>query len=512
MPRPSLLRSLLPALGLLAGGCTPNPSMEPAGDIVFEATIPELQAAMASGQVTSADLVTASLARIEAYDQQGPALNAMIHLDPDALERASEMDRERAAGQVRGPLHGIPVVIKDNYDVAGLPTTGGSIALAGNQPGRDAFQVARLREAGAVILGKTNLHELAYGITTISSAGGQTRNPYDPTRNPGGSSGGTGAAVAASFAAIGWGSDTCGSIRIPSAHNNLVGLRPTKGLSSIHGILPLASTQDVGGPLARTVFDLAIGLDAVIGADPADPATARIAEAERPNFVDSLEGATLTGRRIGLFLPLLGDEEEDREVAAVIRRAAGEMAANGATVVEVDLEGFADMLAGTSTIRSEFRRDLDAYLAEMPDPPVRSLAEIVEDGRFHPDVESRLRDGASVAWDEAAFGEILERRAAARERMVELFREQGVDALAYPSIRRVAAVIGEPAPGSNCQLSATTGMPALTVQAGFTDAGLPVGIELLGPPMTDAELLRIGYAYEQAVGHRRPPESTPALE
>ena len=205
---------------------------------VVEKTIPELQAAMAAGTVTSKQIVAAYLARIKAYDHDGPSLRAMIAVNPRALDAADALDKERAARGPRGPLHGIPVVIKDNFETADMPTTGGSIALAGFETGRDAFQVRKLRDAGAVIIGKTNLHELASGITTISSLGGQTRNPYDPTRNPGGSSGGTGAAIAANFASAGLGSDTCGSIRIPAANNNLFGLRGTLGLSSRDGIIP----------------------------------------------------------------------------------------------------------------------------------------------------------------------------------------------------------------------------------------------------------------------------------
>jgi amidase len=249
---------------------------------VAEATIPELQEAMVSGRATSVDITRAYLARIAAYDQAGPRLNSILRINPHALADAERLDAERMTRGSRGPLHGIPVLLKDNYDTFDMPTSAGSLPLAGLVPPDDAFQVRKLREAGAVILGKTNMHELAYGITTIASLGGQTLNPYDPRRNPGGSSGGTGAAIAASFAAIGWGSDTCGSIRIPAAHNNLVGLRPTKGLSSIDGIIPLAHTQDVGGPLARTVTDLAIALDATVGADPDDPATGALAGRPSP--------------------------------------------------------------------------------------------------------------------------------------------------------------------------------------------------------------------------------------
>src|SRR5215471_16346701 len=211
---------------------------------VFEATIPQLQEAMQSGRVTSRQLVEAYLARIRAYDVDGPKLNAIIATNPNALKNADALDRERAEKGGRGPLHGVPVIVKDNYNTTDMPTTAASIALAGFIPNRDAFQVRKLREAGAVIIAKSNMHELASGIVTISSLGGQTRNPYDPARNPGGSSGGTGAAVAANFAAVGMGSDTCGSIRYPAAENSLVGLRPTMGLSSRAGIVPLSHSQD----------------------------------------------------------------------------------------------------------------------------------------------------------------------------------------------------------------------------------------------------------------------------
>jgi amidase len=244
---------------------------------VVEKTILELQSAMASGKVTARELVEIYLARIAAYDKQGPALNAMVALNPQALAVAAALDSERKEGRVRGPLHGIPVVVKDNYETIEMPTTAGSIALAPFHPRADAFQVQRLKDAGAVIIGKTNMHELAAGITTISSSGGQSKNPYDLHRNPGGSSGGTGAAIAANFAVAGMGSDTCGSIRIPAGNNNLVGLRGSQGLSSRTGIVPLSRTQDIGGPIARTITDLAIMLDATVGPDPADE-SARLGE------------------------------------------------------------------------------------------------------------------------------------------------------------------------------------------------------------------------------------------
>ncbi|WP_273463771.1 amidase, partial [Sandarakinorhabdus limnophila] len=231
---------------------------QPSGNIeVAEASIPQLQAALASGAVTSRQLVQAYLARIAAYDSQGPALNSIVTLNPAALAQADALDKERASKGPRGPLHGIPVLVKDNFDTKDMPTAGGALALATLQPAQDAHQLEKLRSAGAIILGKTAMHELAAGTTTISSLTGQTRNPYDLLRSPGGSSGGTGAAIAASFAAAGMGSDTCGSIRIPAAYQNLFGLRTTRGLASRTGVIPLSDTQDVAGPLARSVADLA---------------------------------------------------------------------------------------------------------------------------------------------------------------------------------------------------------------------------------------------------------------
>jgi amidase len=242
-----LIHALLASTSLAgAAAAQPTPRIE-----VAEASVTDLQNALTSGRATSVSLTRAYLARIAAYDQAGPQLNAIIRVNPRALADAARLDAERKAGKLRGPLHGIPVIVKDNYDTGDLPTSAGSLALANSRPVRDGFVVRRLRDAGAIVLAKANMHELAAGITNISSLGGQTLNPYDPARCPGGSSGGTGAAIAASFAAVGWGSDTCGSIRIPSAFGSLFGLRPTIGLVSRSGIVPLAHSQDIGGPLAR---------------------------------------------------------------------------------------------------------------------------------------------------------------------------------------------------------------------------------------------------------------------
>ena len=409
----SWLRSILVWAGLaalVAAGCgAPAGSPPPPFDPV-ERTIPELQQAMADGRVTSRVLVEQYLARIEAYDQRGPRLNAMISINAAVRDEADALDRERAATGPRSPLHGIPVVVKDNYDVVGMPTTAGSIALADWYPPDDSFQVARLKEAGAVILGKANMHEFAYGLTTVSSRGGQTRNPYDPSRNPGGSSGGTGAAVAANYAAAGMGTDTCGSIRIPSFHHALVGLRGTRGLSSRAGIVPLALTQDMGGPLTKTVTDMALMLDATVGVDASDDVTSRSEGRIPASYTQQLSDATLDGARIGVVEWLLGDAPEDQPVAEVIRAALNEIETAGGQIVEVELAGVPELLDGASLISTEFPRQLADYLAA-PGTPVRTLAEVLERGLYHAAVEDRYtRSLDAGGYDDPTYQEALGQR------------------------------------------------------------------------------------------------------
>ena len=510
------LAALIPALALLSASDSRTALAQRVArgrsDVVFEATIPELQAAMASGRATAVDLVDGYLARIAAYDQQGPALNAMIRLNPRARTEAAARDAERAAGKVRGPLHGIPIILKDNFNTVDLPTTAGSIALAGLVPPSDAFQVRRLREAGAVILGKSNMHELASGITTISSIGGQTCNPYDPDRNPGGSSGGSGAAVAASYAAIAWGTDTCGSIRIPAAFHNLFGLRPTKGLSSIAGIVPLAHTQDVAGPLARSVTDLAIGLDATVGPDPADSATRILEGRPLPRFVAALDAGALRGARLGVLTSFFGDQPDDQEGGRVVRAAIDRMKARGAEVVDVAVPGLDSLIQRAGVIDYEFKFDLFDYLARTPGAPVPSLAAIIERSLLHDALAQTLRRRESLGTrDGDAYRAALMRRTEARELIVKLLDERRLDALVYPTVRRKPAPIGEPQRGATCQLSAVTGLPALTAPAGFTADGLPIGVELLGRPLADTRLVALAYDYEQATRPRRAPSTTPPL-
>jgi len=462
--------------------------------------------------VTSRGLVESYLARIQAYDQAGPRLNAIVQLNPKAREEADALDRERAAKGPRGPLHGIPVLIKDNYDTADMPTSGGALGLATLQPAADAFQVKKLREAGAVILGKTTMHELAAGITTISSLTGQTRNPYDLYRAPGGSSGGTGAAIGASFAAAGMGSDTCGSIRIPAANQNLVGLRGTNGLSSRTGVMPLSSTQDIAGPLARSVTDLAIMLDATVGPDPTDAITAEGASHIPKSYRGALMPDGLKGARIGMLRAHFGDAPEDQEVASLLRKALDGMKAQGAEVVEITVPGLDDLLRESSVIGDEFKFDLAAYLARQPNAPVKSLGEIIDRGLHHQalDATFRLRNAPEKRETEHYRQAMIKRRTL-RTAVLATFEEQRIDVLAYPTLRRKPALIGEAQAGTNCQLSATTGLPAISMPGGFTTDGLPIGLELLGGAWEEAKLLKYAFAWEQSAKLRRAPFSTPPL-
>ncbi|MGH7713533.1 MAG: amidase, partial [Gemmatimonadaceae bacterium] len=365
---------------------------------------------------------------------------------------------------------------------------------------------------GAVILGKTNMHELAAGITTVSSLGGQTRNPYDPRRCPGGSSGGTGAAIAASFAVVGWGSDTCGSIRIPAAFSSLVGLRPTSGMVSRDGVIPLSHTQDVTGPLARTVTDLAIALDVTVGHDTADPVTAAFAQRALPRFVESLDRNALRGARVGILRNLFSNSDSD--IADTARAAARAMGAIGAEIVDVFIPDFDSLMSASSVITYEFKWDLMDYLARVPGAPVTSLRQIIDHGLHHDALDATFRTRDTVqARDSEGYRRALAKQQLLRNRLVALFDSLRLDALAYPTMQRRPAMVGDPQAGTTCQLSSHSGFPALSLPAGFTNDGLPVGLELLGRPWSDARLVAMAFAFEQAPAgvRRRPPTTTPAL-
>jgi Asp-tRNA(Asn)/Glu-tRNA(Gln) amidotransferase A subunit family amidase len=480
----------------------------------FEKSIADLQADMAAGRTNAAGLVRFYLDRIAAYDQAGPRLNAVLFVNPRAGADARALDDERKRRGPRGPLHGIPVLLKDNYETRDMATTGGCLALSASIPRQDAFQVRRLREAGAVILGKVNLHELALGLTTFSSFGGQTLDPYDLTRAPGGSSGGSGVAAAANFAAFTMGTDTSGSIRIPSSHNNIVGLRPTAGLSSRSGIIPFGHTQDTGGPMARTVSDIAFVLDATVGDDPADPTTAASGGRIPRTYTTSLNKEALRTSRIGVLNEFFGDAPEDREVGSIVHRAIDDMSAQGALAVDVAVPNLPALLASSNLLTQELKFYLGDYLKNTPEAAARSVDELLASGLHAAQLQGIL-DVANAQPDDSLNSDDYQRRLAARialgQAILRVMDDESIDAIVYPTTRRIAPLVGGNQIGSNAGLSAQAGFPAISVPAGFTPGGFPVGIELLGRPFAEPTLIGLAFSYEQATRHRRPPSSAPPL-
>lgn len=488
---------------------------------IMEASISDIHRGFQSGKLTCRGLVEQYLGRIKAYDQKGPALNAMLYVNPKALEQAEAMDKAFKRGDKLKPLYCIPVVLKDNYGTADMPTTGGSLALKGMQPAKDAFTVARLRESGALILGKTNLHELALAGVTVSSLGGQTKNPYDLTRTPGGSSGGTGVALAANFATVGTGSDTVNSIRSPSSANSLVGIRPTRGLISRAGIIPVSFTQDAAGPLARTVNDAAVMLDVMAGYDPDDPVTAFGIGKIPATYTAFLDRNGLSGVRIGVLRTLFGTGSDHEEVNRVMSAALEALKRQGAVLAEVDEPAFDTGMLNTAldVQKYEYKYQLNRYLQEQPNPPVHSLADLIATGNYYkPSLEKFL---ASAQGYEDGLNEpdYKDRRVKIEELRVQLanaMAKNHVVALVYPHQKRLPVLIGElNQVERNGILAAITGFPAITVPAGFSTPtasapiGVPVGIEFLGSPFSEPQLLKLAYGFEQATHARKPPRSTP---
>ena len=487
-----------------------------AGFEVTETTIAETQRALLSGRTTCREIVAAYLARIAAYDQP-TRLNSIVLVSPDVSADAAACDREVATGQLR-PLTGIAVVAKHNSDTRGLQTTGGSLAMRGFRPTADASMVAKLRAAGALVLAKSNMAEWAFSpYVTMSSVAGTTRNPYDLTRVPAGSSGGTAAAVAASLGEVGLGSDTGNSIRGPSAHNDLVGIRPTIGLVSRAGIIPLFANNDVGGPMARTVADAAAVLTVVAGYDAADPVTELARDRAHEDYSRDLDRHGLTGARIGVFRRYVEAKTGDPEVRRVTELALAEMRAAGATVVEVDLPDYdaltKDLWCG------DFAADLQGYLAKHPTAPVRSLQEVVDSGLYLPYIGGEIRGAVTPPGKDdrrSPCPDVYHDPAKVRFRaaLLAAMDRERLDAVVYPTWSNPPRPVGDMASpaGDNSQvLSPQTGFPAITVPMGFTHGDLPAGMTFLGRAFAEGRLIGLAYSYEQATHHRRPPALFPPL-
>ncbi|TVQ44486.1 MAG: amidase, partial [Gammaproteobacteria bacterium] len=528
-------RALVLGVALLAGACAtpqaPPPAQSQAATpaAVYpteELSITEIQARMAAGELSAYSLVEGFLQRIEAIDRSGPTLNSIIELNPDALSEALRLDEERAAGQIRGPMHGVPVLLKDNIDAAGMVNSAGSLALASHRPAEDAFVVARLREAGAIILGKANLSEWANFRSTRStsgwsSRGGQTRNPYLLDRNPCGSSSGSATAVAANLVTVAVGTETDGSIMCPAAVTGLVGIKPTLGLVSRQGIIPIAISQDTAGPMARTVADAAALLGAMAGADPRDP-EATVAEPHiRNDYTVHLRADGLAGARIGVVRETFGFHPG---VDAVLEAALETLQAAGAELVDpVEIathEQYRE--AEYAVLLHEFREGLNGYLVESG-APIASLAELIAFNRAHAEAVMpwfeqeilELAESVGSAESRADYLEALDtaKRLARVEGLEAALAAHGLDALLTAAVGPAwptDPINGDHFLGAGYSLAAVAGTPSLTVPAGTVN-GLPIGIVFMGPAWSEGRLIELAHAFEQHQQARRPPALKPTL-
>ena len=504
---------------------------------LLETSIADTQAALRAGSLSCVALVEAYLDRIARLDQstaQGLPIHSVLSLAPNARAEAAALDALQAGGGWAGSLHCVPILLKDNYDSADFPTTAASRALAGLQPADDAFTVRRLRAAGAVVLGKTVMSEFAFWPQSHNSWTIRAGLPYDTSKDPGGSSSGSAAAVAANFALAATGSDTCASIRLPPSNNALVGVRSSIGLVSQDGIVPLSHFLDVGGPITRSVTDAAKLLDVMAGVDAADPLTLDAERRQPASYTSYLQRDGLQGKRIGVLRSYGGTDAfgSDPHINAVMTQALTDLRAQGAELVDpVDLPEFE--LVTTTMILAEFKDNIEGYLAEVPNAPRTTLLQIVTSGQVHPFIEA-LITAAFAASDTSSDSYLANKakREPLRQYVESEMDRLGLDALVYPPVKApafgtlveldVAAFlpdfIANPGLGNgningvmqlnNCDFSSTTGLPSIVVPAGYSaDAKpLPIGIEFFGRKWDEGRLFEIAYGYEQATKWRRRPE------
>lgn len=490
---------------------------------IDETTIADVHAAIRAGTLTCHALVQAYLRRIEAYDKQGPGINAITVVNPDALAIADSLDRRFSSTRsLVGPLHCVPMIVKDNFQTIGLQTAAGNLALKGYTPSTDAFQVKRVKDAGAIVLAKSNMAEFAFSpYETVNSVlPGYTKNPYALDRVTAGSSGGTAAAVAADLGEVGLGTDTGNSIRGPSSHQALVGIRSTMGLTSRAGVAPLSLFADIAGPMARTVADAAAVLQVVAGYDPDDPVTEAVKGKATPDYSASLVRDGLKGARFGVMRQAFESPTVDSEVRAVFTRAIEDLRRAGATVLDTVIIAESDSIRrGGRGGCNPFEFEFNAWLAQQGDrAPVKSIDEIVRSGRFHPAIQARLEAAARVDQVPDSVPACRTRyrvREEMRNAVTRTMDRLQLDALIYPTWSNPPRLIGDlnTPHGDNSQVySPLTGMPAITVPMGYTrNNALPAGLQMLGRAFDESRLIKLAYGYEQATKWRKQPASTPPL-
>jgi amidase len=489
----------------------------PAPFTVFEKTVSDLQDALTRGRVTSEDIVRDYLARLTLYDRNGPTFRAVLAVSPRAIADARARDAERAAGRVRSPYHGVPIVLKDNIDAIELPTTGGVEALVDHRPRLDSRVAAGMKAGGAIILGKANLDEFPFGDFGISTVGGTVGNAYDPSLSTAGSSGGSATSVAASLAALGFGTDTCNSLSNPSGFASLATIRTTRGLTSRAGVMPLNTFNDAVGPMGKTVRDIALALDLVTGSDAEDPVTAEADSHKTESFTAGFATATLKGRRIGVFRQRSVGITGEREAAEILARVVKELETAGTTVVDVaiaDYDAKYDVARGAAP--GSLKAGWTAYLSRgaKPGEKVITVEELVASGKMAPGGQRRLEGALAPtpagAELEAATRRFYATRETFRQLFVDVMERERLDAMLYPAnlARPHTHEGGAERYGSEpgtCEESAATGLPQVTVPAGYMGGRYPAGISFLGRMWDDRRLLDIAYAYEQQTKHRRPP-------
>ena len=478
-----------------------------------EATIASVHLAMEKGLITCGQLIEMYIKRIQDYDKQGPSLNSVIMINPNALKIADELDKQFKESGLTGSLHGIPVLLKDNINTSDMATTGGSLSLENFIPQEDAFITKKLKEAGAIILAKVNLHEFAVWGETISSILGQTLNPYDFTRTPGGSSGGTGAGIAANFGIIGIGTDTINSIRSPASACNLVGFRPTIGLVSRSGIIPYSLTQDTAGPIMRTVEDTAKVLDVIVGYDAADPATAWSIGHIPETYTKFLNKDGLRGKRIGILKSFFGEEKIHEEVNSIIYESLEVMKNNGALLIPIEEEINTDELVNEVSVHLyELKAHLNSYLEKLePKAKVSSLTDIIASGKYHKGIEENIKLAETLDINTSEYNKRIAKREELKNLIMEIMAKYNLDAIVYPHQKQAVVKIGKIQVDRNGVIGSVTGFPSCVVPAGFTKPtltapiGVPVGLEILSRKWSEPVLFEIAYGFEYVTNHRKVP-------
>ena len=507
-------------LSMLLQGCSTLPHqqylIEETQLPLEEITISQVHDALLNEQTSCASLTKKYISRIWQVDLV-TKLNSIIRINPNALSRAKALDEKLAQTKKLQPLHCIPVILKDNFDTADMPTEAGSIALQGSYPPDDAFMVKKLREAGAIIIAKSNMAEWAFSPNeTISSTHGETRNAYDLTRVPAGSSGGTASAIAANFGIIGMGTDTGNSIRGPASHLSLVGIRSTIGLTSRDGVVPLLLNRDIAGPLTRTVEDAAKTFNVIAGYDAADPITHTLAPGSVVDYTNYLRKDGLQGIRLGVLRQMFDTSDADPEILTIMNKAIEDLASAGAQIIDPFSIKDYDKLRKATGFCSRFRYDLNNYLASLDQAaPVKTLGEIVNKKRFAERNEGAMQWAMKIpasvipAQQEPPCVDVQgdPRRKALLEAVVQAMDNHQLDAIIYPSWSNPPRKLGDsksPSGNNSPVIAPHTGQPAITVPMGFTKAGLPAGLQFLARPFDDAKLFQYAYAYEQKTMHRRP--------